>query len=140
MRISQPLIIATVLAGGLGLAACNGGGNGDNNNAANNGQPASQQMQDNTQQAANNANSAGNQAATATSDTAITTAVKSKLLANSSTSGMDIHVETNHGVVTLSGTVGSDAEKDLAERIARNTDGVNDVTNDLEVSNNGNGG
>jgi osmotically-inducible protein OsmY len=85
----------------------------------------------------NASNAAGNAvdtAARATSDTAITSAVKSKLLANSSTPGMNIHVETDHGVVTLHGTVESDAEKATAERIAHNTKGVKDVTNNLKVS------
>ncbi|HET6724809.1 MAG TPA: BON domain-containing protein [Gammaproteobacteria bacterium] len=131
MRIFPTLMTATILAAGLALAAC-----GNNNNGANNdnAQNASQQAEGTVNQAKDNADNMANEAKTDVSDSAITAAVKSKLLANSSTSGMDIHVETNHGVVTLSGTVSSDAEKDLAERIARNTDGVTDVTNNLNVT------
>jgi hyperosmotically inducible protein len=59
-------------------------------------------------------------------DTVITTKVKTQLLADSTVSGLDIHVTTIKGVVTLSGTVpSSDAEKKAVE-IAKS---VNDVTN-----------
>ncbi|HET7570263.1 MAG TPA: BON domain-containing protein [Gammaproteobacteria bacterium] len=137
MRISPTLLVAAVFAASLGLAACGNNSNGNSANghtaAGNDNQTAGQQAQNTGQQMQNQANNAANSAKVGASDTAITAAVKSKLLANSSTSGMDIHVETNHGVVTLSGTVRSDAEKTLAERIARNTDGVTDVTNNLKV-------
>lgn len=66
-------------------------------------------------------------------DTAITTKVKSKLAADSETSAMKISVETKGGVVTLSGTVDSDTEKSKAEQLARNTDGVKRVANDIKV-------
>jgi osmotically-inducible protein OsmY len=131
MRTFPLFITVVALAGGLALAGC-----GQNSgNKSDNGQTMSQQAKDTANKAGNNIKSAGNDAATATSDTAITTAVKSKLLANLSTSGTDIHVKTNDGVVTLNGTVDSDSEKDLAERIANNTNGVTDVTNDLKVKN-----
>ena len=74
-----------------------------------------------------------NKVKTTISDSAITTDVKAKLLANPGTKGFDIHVETNHGVVTLHGTVRSTAEKELAERLAMSADGVKAVTNDLKV-------
>ncbi|HVC37281.1 MAG TPA: BON domain-containing protein [Gammaproteobacteria bacterium] len=70
---------------------------------------------------------------TTISDSAITADVKAKLLANPGTKGFDIHVETNHGVVTLHGTVRSTAEKELAERLAMSADGVKAVDNDLTV-------
>lgn len=125
MRTHPTLITAVLFAASLGLAACGNNGNNDRN--------AGDQTQNAGQSMGNRAENAGNQAATNASDTSITAAVKAKLLANSSTSGMDIHVETNHGVVTLSGTVKTEAESDLAERIARDTDGVTDVTNNLQV-------
>ncbi|HET7370822.1 MAG TPA: BON domain-containing protein [Gammaproteobacteria bacterium] len=128
MRISPILMTTALLAAGLSLAAC-----GQNNGSGTDGQTVGEQTQATVNRTQNQADQMADQAQTAVSDTAITAAVKSKLLANSSTSGMDIHVETNHGVVTLSGTVTAEAEKSLAERIARNTNGVTDVTNNLEV-------
>lgn len=70
------------------------------------------------------------------SDATTTAAVKSKLLANGNTDGLDINVDTRGDVVTLSGEVGSAEEKQLAEQIARNTADVSDVRNQLVVRNN----
>jgi hyperosmotically inducible protein len=67
-------------------------------------------------------------------DATITASVKSKLLWNSHTDGLDIHVDTNHGQVTLTGTVATTMEKDLAGRVAKNTNDVLGVTNQLTVS------
>ena len=66
-------------------------------------------------------------------DAAITAAVKSKFLADSSVSGLKIDVDTSDGVVTLTGNVASRAEADRAVMLARQTDGVSRVTNNLHV-------
>jgi osmotically-inducible protein OsmY len=66
-------------------------------------------------------------------DSTLTAEVKTKLLANSQTSGMQINVDTAGREVTLSGKVDSDAEKDLAGQIAENVDGVSRVNNKLTV-------
>lgn len=68
-------------------------------------------------------------------DATITATVKSKLLWNSHTDGLDIHVDTNNGKVTLTGSATTGAEKELAGRIARETDGVVGVNNDIALSN-----
>jgi osmotically-inducible protein OsmY len=68
------------------------------------------------------------------SDASTTAAVKSRLLWNSETHGTDIRVSTENGNVQLSGTVASDAERDLAENLARNTRGVDRVENAIRVS------
>jgi len=67
-------------------------------------------------------------------DATITASVKSRLLWNSNTDGLDIHVDTNNRQVTLTGNVASGTEKDLAGRLAKNTNGVVGVSNNLEVS------
>jgi len=67
------------------------------------------------------------------SDSAITTKVKAALLADHDLDGMDIHVETNHGVVTLTGAADTHARKELAEAKVKNMDGVKAVDNDLSV-------
>lgn len=68
-------------------------------------------------------------------DNATTTAsVKSRLLWNSNTEGLDINVTTMNGVVTLDGTAQSEEAKALAERLAANTDGVRDVENNITVN------
>lgn len=67
------------------------------------------------------------------SDAALTARVKTRLLTSRNTSGLAIKVESDGNVVTLSGEVKSDAERDLAEMIATNTSGVADVRNRIEV-------
>jgi len=66
-------------------------------------------------------------------DATITSAVKSKLLWSSHTSGLAITVDTQRGKVTLSGTTDSLIAKDLAGRLAMNTRGVSSVNNTLTI-------
>jgi hyperosmotically inducible protein len=63
----------------------------------------------------------------AVTDTWITSKVKSTFLADSDLSGIDIKVETNKGVVTLSGVVATEAERDLAVAKAKEIKGVTAV-------------
>jgi hyperosmotically inducible protein len=67
-------------------------------------------------------------------DAAITSAVKAKLLADTTVGGLKIDVDTNDGVVTLTGDVASKAEANEAVRLARGTEGVRSVTNKLRVT------
>ena len=66
-------------------------------------------------------------------DAAITTKVKSAFATDSQVSAMNIHVDTDRGVVRLSGNAKNRAEADKAVRIARDTKGVVSVTNDITV-------
>jgi hyperosmotically inducible protein len=66
-------------------------------------------------------------------DAAVTTAVKNKLASDPTTSATRINVDTANGVVTLSGSVPTVAEKSEAERVARNTQGVTQVVNNITV-------
>jgi osmotically-inducible protein OsmY len=66
-------------------------------------------------------------------DAAITTAVKTKFLAEPGVSGLNINVDTTNGVVTLKGTVKTKAEADKAMMIARQSKGVKRVVNDLKI-------
>lgn len=66
-------------------------------------------------------------------DAKIETVVKTRLLFESDVSGMDIEVESKMGVVSLSGDIDSDAERQLAVKIAENTDDVKDVVDMLKV-------
>lgn len=70
---------------------------------------------------------------TATSDAWITSQTKMRLLADGDTPGLDINVDTEDGVVTLVGTVPSEAAKQAAEANARKVDGVRSVKNELRV-------
>jgi len=61
------------------------------------------------------------------SDSWITTKVKSTFIYSSNVDSVDISVTTESGVVTLSGKVGSDAERELAIELAENIRGVKSV-------------
>lgn len=71
--------------------------------------------------------------ATQVRDATITATVKSKLLWNRHTEGLDINVDTKDGVVTLQGTAQSSEARDLAGKLAANTDSVRDVENGIDV-------
>jgi hyperosmotically inducible protein len=66
-------------------------------------------------------------------DSAITAKVKSKLVMDTETSALRINVDTSGSVVTLSGVAPSLAEKTQAEQIAKNTEGVIRVVNNIVV-------
>ncbi|QDE32966.1 BON domain-containing protein [Shewanella polaris] len=67
-------------------------------------------------------------------DSKVATVVKTRLLFSTDVSGTDINVDVENGVVTLEGTVSSDAERDLAVTIAKNTDDVKDVVSEIRVA------
>lgn len=68
------------------------------------------------------------------SDAAITAKVKTEFAADRVVKARHIDVDTLRGVVTLNGTVNSDAERDQAISIARNTKGVVQVKDNLRVA------
>jgi osmotically-inducible protein OsmY len=68
------------------------------------------------------------------SDAGITTKVKARLAADTTVKAIQINVDTNNGVVTLSGTVNNEAAKTQAVALARGTDGVADVVDNITVT------
>ena len=66
-------------------------------------------------------------------DTTTTAAVKSRLIGNAHTKGLQIDVDTQGDIVTLSGRVETAEEKALAEQITRSAGDVADVRNNLVV-------
>ena len=79
----------------------------------------------------------GREAATtiegALSEGALTTKIKSKMALDDHVRARAIGVDTAGSVVTLTGSVGSGAERDRAVRLAAETDGVTKVVDHLEV-------
>lgn len=84
-----------------------------------------------TERTAASAEQAGARVGMAVDDTAITTKVKTELLAKEDVNGTAISVDTKNGQVTLSGTV-PPAQIARAEQIARSVEGVRDVVNQLK--------
>jgi osmotically-inducible protein OsmY len=70
----------------------------------------------------------------AVDDLGISAKVKSKLAADGETSAIKIGVDTINGEVTLSGVVPTEREKAKAEQLARATEGVRQVVNQITVN------
>lgn len=66
-------------------------------------------------------------------DASITAQVKVAFLSHHSTSAFKTGVETNNGVVTLSGNATSGAGKDMATKVAGNINGVTNVVNNMTI-------
>jgi osmotically-inducible protein OsmY len=66
-------------------------------------------------------------------DTTITTTVKAKLAQEKGATLTRIQVDTDRGVVQLTGVVQSPAERSRAEQITRGVGGVKNVVNNLQV-------
>jgi len=71
------------------------------------------------------------QVVTPPDDAAIRRNVERKLSLQRSLEGCDIRVDSQKGVVTIAGKVGSELQRDVAVDIARNIDGVRAVKTDL---------
>ena len=69
----------------------------------------------------------------AQSDAGITAKVKSKFAADKTVEAHQINVDTKNKIVTLTGAVDTQAAKDRALDIARSTEGVTDVVDNLSV-------
>ncbi|SDC27856.1 BON domain-containing protein [Massilia sp. PDC64] len=69
----------------------------------------------------------------AASDTAITTKVKAGLVKEPNLDSLGIHVETEKGVVMLSGFVNSKEEADKAVKVAKGVEGVSSVKSAIKV-------
>jgi hyperosmotically inducible protein len=69
-----------------------------------------------------------------TSDAAITSGIKAKLLAADNLPKFGISVETVNGIVQLSGEVKTQEQADEAERLAKKVKGVLSVKNDLAIA------
>lgn len=66
-------------------------------------------------------------------DAGITTKVKSKFLGDTGVPGLKIDVDTKDGIVTLTGTVETAAEKQRAVELAKATEGVKSVVDQIKV-------
>jgi osmotically-inducible protein OsmY len=67
-------------------------------------------------------------------DAAVLTKVKAKLATDSAKNLVHVNVDVKDGVVSLKGSVPTEADKAQAEKLAQATDGVKQVVNALTVS------
>jgi len=66
-------------------------------------------------------------------DATITTKIKTDFAVDKEVSALKIHVDTDKGVVTLTGDAKTKTEADKAVSIAKNTKGVVSVKNEIKV-------
>ena len=66
-------------------------------------------------------------------DAALTAKIKSKMALDDTVEALDIDIDTADAVVTLRGTVGSQDERERAVRMARETEGVTSVVDQLVI-------
>jgi hyperosmotically inducible protein len=69
----------------------------------------------------------------AVDDATVSAKVKTRLAGDAETSAIKIGVTTVKGVVTLSGEVPTEREKAKAEQVARETEGVTQVVNNITI-------
>lgn len=67
-------------------------------------------------------------------DVSTTASIKTELLASDDIKGFDVNVDTYKNRVTLTGEVKTEAQKNLAESIARKRDDVTEVVNKIRVN------
>jgi hyperosmotically inducible protein len=67
-------------------------------------------------------------------EAALTAKIKSKMALDDRVKALNINVDTNGTVVTLTGTVRSQDERERAVRLARETDGITQVVDRLVIA------
>ncbi len=146
MKVRRATLLAIAIPATLLLGACDPGNDdtaervsSDANRArADRGDTAAESIASRTaevaRESADTASEGLRSAGTAVTNASITAAVKSELMKEPALDAMSIDVDTTgDGNVTLSGTVRSQVARQRAEELARSTDGVNAVRNELVV-------
>ncbi|MGH8307028.1 MAG: BON domain-containing protein [Gammaproteobacteria bacterium] len=126
MKIIKALVPAVLVLSAVAVTAC---GNSNPGPA----QTAGKKVDQAAQTAGNAVGQAAQNTGQAISDSVITTKVKSAIFAEPSLKVLQIDVDTVSGVVTLTGTVDTQQQSDLATRIAAGIDGVKHVDNKLKA-------
>lgn len=132
----KTLILAISVALGFGVLAVGcSGGNGNNMNGTNPGMTSTSANANANGMQANGGMQAGQgNSAQPASDTWITTKVKTALATMQGVDNSAVHVETNNGVVMLTGTASSQASVNAMKNAAMNVKGVTRVdTSGLHV-------
>ncbi len=142
------LYLAAIVAGSISLVGCNNTNTNLNSNANANANMATpearatatpensrgsyteKQAQEERERAKASKETIGD----TLDDAWIHTKIVAKLLTNSTTPERKINVDVVNNVVTLRGTVDTAEEKTAAEKVAKDTDGVKSVVNQLKVA------
>ena len=127
MRYTPASILVAALVGAtLALGACN-------QRSSTTGPSTGSTPPSTTERIADKASDATNKVAAAADDAAVTTKVKTALLAEPGLKSLQISVDTKDGTVTLTSQVDSADQRSRAEQIAQSTGGVKNVVDNLAV-------
>jgi hyperosmotically inducible protein len=136
MRLIRRLLLLTIVGVG-GIAAFNywsqNGWSVRPKAAALEAQIAKQQAAKLASRAAAKANDAASKVGDTVSDSTLTAKIKSKMVLDDHVEAREIDVDTSGAIVTLTGVVRSADERDRAVRLARETEGVTKVVDNLRV-------
>jgi hyperosmotically inducible protein len=86
-----------------------------------------------TREAAKKTSEAAGKIEVVVNESALTAKIKSKMVLDDNVKSRTIDVDTSGSIVTLSGVVQSNEERERAVRLARETDGVTRVIDKLDV-------
>jgi osmotically-inducible protein OsmY len=96
-------------------------------------QPRSSEPERTAREAAGSVKDSVGTAGRAVEDSWITLKIQSRFFVDDQIKGRNVNVNTKNGVVTLKGTVTTEAAKKAAEMLASDTDGVTRVVNQLSI-------
>jgi hyperosmotically inducible protein len=134
MKPTHNLTWIAIAAIGIGVVGgCNREYSSDSKRAEQTMDRAEQKMN----QAANDVKQQTQKAGDTAKDAAITTKIKTAMIAEPGLKSLQINVDTVNGTVTLSGAVDSQQNLERAQQIAQTVDGVRAVENRLTVKSSG---
>jgi hyperosmotically inducible protein len=127
------LLVALLIGAGVAVSGCDRPASDTNSTTTNKktSERASDSRVATAPATAPDASTKTARAGDAVDDSAITTKVKAAILAEPGLHSMDIGVDTNNGVVKLTGTVDSPPLKDRAKQVASSVSGVKSVVDNL---------
>jgi hyperosmotically inducible protein len=129
------LLVILVAVGGFLLGWW--GGNltsRDANEIGTSGEAVADRARDAGAEIGDRAATAANQAKNALEDGGLTAKIKSKMALDDTIEASRINVDTANRIVTLTGTVETDAQRQRALQLARETDGVKNVVDRIKVA------
>jgi hyperosmotically inducible protein len=140
MNTKQRMTLLAALMASVGLVAAGCGDNRTDRTTTSMNTttpPASTSVERAADKVAANTEAAANKATSAVGDATITASVKTALIAEPGLKALQIDVDTQNGVVTLSGTVDTPENKARAVQVAQGVTGVSSVKDNLSTKTTG---
>jgi hyperosmotically inducible protein len=128
------ILVILVGVGGFMLGWWNGNGRLPDRDAVTEaGRTGAERARDAGAEISQRAGEAAKEAKAALGDGSLTAKIKAKMALDDTVKALDLDVDTVNGVVTVTGTVRSAAERDRALALARETNGVRQVVDRTRI-------